>query len=635
MIRQTSKLLSVVILTLTLTVFWMPCAHALLFKSSTGSNSTSSWDAILHCTIVSGTTDIGNDLTTSITGGQYYCTFTDTTNNFEEGAYCTLRIEYTGLTPSCLSGDDHTVNISGLASTKQNPDRAAVVMSYIDCSAATNNPGGINPPFCTYAGTDPNGFPAGAGNGPCKLNLGIANANGSLLTRNDAETVFGSPPTIYQLPITFQNSLSCGSTTDVVNSVNNNPISNLGHILNDYCHADTWDPSIAAFCDVAHGSAKNTGDATVVNGLVADYAITNKTTLNSVCNNTPSSNDNLQFSIYAQPQDPNAGANNIDVNQIMTAFTNPSGDVTINGRVADCSSGVNYDSTLMTEKLDCSVPRCDANGVNIASSILPDSDNDGKPETVLILAAQLIDGTQIEGAEKINISNNETPQISISDISLVEGDSGSTPFTFIATSSGGGGTVTYTTIDGGTAEAGVDYQSKSGSISFANGETSKEITIDVNGDTVIEPNESFKVQLTVDPSKAQLADDGIGVGTIINDDTATISIDDVSKSEGNSGTTDFDFTVSITKPISTGVNLKYQTKDGTAKVSKGDYAASSGTVTIDADTTMATIRVQVFGDTSKERDEMFSVVLTGFDGTPPIGVSITDDTGVGTIGNDD
>jgi hypothetical protein len=117
----------------------------------------------------------------------------------------------------------------------------------------------------------------------------------------------------------------------------------------------------------------------------------------------------------------------------------------------------------------------------------------------------------------VNITDNDAPTVSISDVSLNEGNSGTTNATFVVTLSGAhfqSATVNYSTGVTGTATSGVDYQPASGQLTFAIGETSKNVTVLVNGDADAEPDETFFVNVT---SSLGLAD-GQGQGTILNDD---------------------------------------------------------------------------------------------------------------------
>src|SRR5207245_3154175 len=134
--------------------------------------------------------------------------------------------------------------------------------------------------------------------------------------------------------------------------------------------------------------------------------------------------------------------------------------------------------------------------------------------------------------------------ISINDVSLAEGNSGTTSFVFTVSLSNASSqtiTVTYATADGTATTADNDYVAANGTLTFNPGDTSKTITVTVNGDTKFEPDETFFVNLS-NPINATIAD-GQGQGTILNDDAQpTISINDVSLAEGNSGTTNFVFT---------------------------------------------------------------------------------------------
>ena len=111
------------------------------------------------------------------------------------------------------------------------------------------------------------------------------------------------------------------------------------------------------------------------------------------------------------------------------------------------------------------------------------------------------------------------PTLSISDVTLAEGNTGTTNATFTVTLSASSAqqvTVAYATANG-TATAGSDYTAKSGTLTFAPGVTTQPIAVAVTGDTAIEANETFFVNLTT-PVNATIADSQ-GVGTITNDDS--------------------------------------------------------------------------------------------------------------------
>jgi large repetitive protein len=111
-----------------------------------------------------------------------------------------------------------------------------------------------------------------------------------------------------------------------------------------------------------------------------------------------------------------------------------------------------------------------------------------------------------------------------------------------------------------------------------------------------------------------------------------ISINDVALTEGNSGTSNLNFTISldIADPVNP-TTITYATADNTA-VAPVDYIAKSGTATIPANATSATITVVVNGDTLNEANETFFVNLTG---NPSANATILDAQGTGTINNND
>ena len=243
--------------------------------------------------------------------------------------------------------------------------------------------------------------------------------------------------------------------------------------------------------------------------------------------------------------------------------------------------------------------------------------------------------TASDGSGQGTIENDDTATLSIDDVSQAEGSSGTAGFVFTVTLSGGvvgGFTVGYSTSDG-TASAPGDYTSTSGTLTFAgtDGET-QTITVPVVGDMVVEPDETFTVALGTPSNASVTLGDGCGLGTIENDDTATLSIDDVSQAEGDSGTAGFVFTVTLGGEVAGGFTVGYSTADGTASA-PGDYTATSGTLTFaGTDGETHTITVPVVGDTTVEPDETFTVAL----GTPSNGsVTASDDSGLGTIENDD
>ncbi|PSB34445.1 Calx-beta domain-containing protein [Stenomitos frigidus] len=231
------------------------------------------------------------------------------------------------------------------------------------------------------------------------------------------------------------------------------------------------------------------------------------------------------------------------------------------------------------------------------------------------------------------ITNDDTqPTISIGNVSQNEGNSGTTAYTFTVNLSNASTqtvTVNYATADGTATIADSDYLATSGSLNFAPGQTSKTITVQVNGDTKFEADQAFSLALS-NASNGTLGT-STGTGTIVNDDTRpTISINSVSNPEGRTGTTPFTFTVSLSNASDETVTVNYATADGTATSVNSDYAPTSGTLTFNPLESSKTIAVNVNGDIRIEPDETFRVNLTA-----PTKGTIATGTGTGTLRNDD
>ncbi|MCA1615765.1 MAG: FG-GAP-like repeat-containing protein, partial [Acidobacteria bacterium] len=193
-------------------------------------------------------------------------------------------------------------------------------------------------------------------------------------------------------------------------------------------------------------------------------------------------------------------------------------------------------------------------------------------------------------------------------------------------------TVSYATADG-TAAAGSDYVAASGTLTFAPGETTKQITVLVNGDTVDEQTETFNVNLSA-PGNAALGA-AQAVVSISDDDGPTVSVGDVSVAEGNPGAlVNAAFTFTLSAASVQPVVVRYSTNSG-----QGPGSALGGVdyqqrfnvqVTIPAGSLSATSNVRVLSDYAVEPDETFFVNLL-----QPLNATIGDGQGVATITNDD
>src|SRR5688500_1301016 len=155
--------------------------------------------------------------------------------------------------------------------------------------------------------------------------------------------------------------------------------------------------------------------------------------------------------------------------------------------------------------------------------------------------------------------------ISIDDPSVSEGDIGTASAVFTVSLSEPSAeqvSVDFATSDG-TASALLDYTSHSETVTFAPGETSKQVTVPVHGDVFEEADETFHGDLT-NASVATIVDSQ-GTATIVDDDGVPgISIGDASDAEGNSGQKQLAFNVSLSNPSAAPITVDYATANGSA-----------------------------------------------------------------------
>ena len=231
------------------------------------------------------------------------------------------------------------------------------------------------------------------------------------------------------------------------------------------------------------------------------------------------------------------------------------------------------------------------------------------------------------------IQNDDLPPtVSVDSLAINEGNVGTTTFGFTATLSAPSGvaaSANFTTADGSATVAGNDYVATSGTINFAPGVATQPIIVTANGDLSTESDEMFVVTLTGLSGLGSVTHQG--VGNILNDDDVpALAVDDVSGSEGSSGTTPFVFHVTLSHASGSTVTVTTQTADGSATLADNDYAAINHTLTFAPGVTAVNDTVRVTGNLCGEPNETFTLTLSS-----PAGATIATPTGTGTIQNDD
>jgi CSLREA domain-containing protein len=336
----------------------------------------------------------------------------------------------------------------------------------------------------------------------------------------------------------------------------------------------------------------------------------------------------LQFSAATYSVNENGGTATITVTR--TGGTN--GLVTVNYATANGTATAGQDYTSASGLLSW------GNGISASQTFtipITDDSLDEPDETVSITLSNATGGATIgnPASAVLTITDNDpAPSLSINDVSQAEGNSGTTNFNFTVTLSAASGqtvSVNYATANG-TAQAGSDYLSVNGLLTFTPGQTSKPVTVQVNGDTQFEPNETFFVNLS-NATNATIGKSQ-GTGTIVNDDAVpppTVQFSQASTTVQEDLTA---ITVTVTRSGDTSgaSSVEYQSVDGTA-TQKGDFEYAAGTLNFAAGDTSKSFQVLINEDMFAEGPENFSVALSNPAGATlgapaTMTVNITDDS---------
>jgi hypothetical protein len=164
-----------------------------------------------------------------------------------------------------------------------------------------------------------------------------------------------------------------------------------------------------------------------------------------------------------------------------------------------------------------------------------------EPTETFFVNVTNVSGASVSDAQGLGtIVTDDVPKLSVNDVSLPEGDTGTTTFTFTVSSSlpaPSGGITFDIATQNGTAVSTSDYAARSlTSQSIPAGQSSYTFDVTVNGDTLVEPVETFFVNISNVSANASV-NDGQGQGTIQNDDAAGLVISQVYGGGGNASAT--------------------------------------------------------------------------------------------------
>ncbi len=243
------------------------------------------------------------------------------------------------------------------------------------------------------------------------------------------------------------------------------------------------------------------------------------------------------------------------------------------------------------------------------------------------------------------IQNNDIPSLSIDDVTINEGTGGSVSATFSITTDKEIASDATVAVDYAVEHLTTNDADFSGVISGtfnlsdvpAGG--TETLDIPINTDSIVEADETYNLKLTnpviIGSSTTPTILDGVGSGKIINDDIPSLSIGDVSLSEGDSGTTLMSFTVTSSLSVASNAYVTFDYSVTNNEAENDDFSGStSGSQTI-SDGDSAEVVIGIAGDKEVETDETFKVKISN-PTMPGSGAPVlTDDTADGTIVNDD
>ena len=316
-----------------------------------------------------------------------------------------------------------------------------------------------------------------------------------------------------------------------------------------------------------------------------------------------------------------SGANNdITANRLQFLGQGASNYTLTDTSNVDISSGTSFSLTMSANDKAALALRLNKNGLSSSDSTIynigASEDWNAGSDTAVVIA-------DLPG-NPITVSGN-LPNLTINDVSVTEGNAGTTNLDFTVSLSipapAGGTTFDIATANGTATTANSDFTAKSLTTqTIPAGSSTYTFTVVVNGDTTVETNETFFVNVT-NVTGANVID-GQGQGTITNDDSATVSIAKITDGAEANTPTNGKFRVTQSAASSTNTTLSY-TVTGTA-TSGTDFTALSGSVTIPAGSTSADIDVTVLNEgTTLEPTETVIVTLTGITTTNNVTLGTT------------
>lgn len=232
-------------------------------------------------------------------------------------------------------------------------------------------------------------------------------------------------------------------------------------------------------------------------------------------------------------------------------------------------------------------------------------------ETIIITLSNPLNavlGTNTTHTYTIKDDDNSV-QFTTTSSSASEAASSSNIAVSLANTSAATITVDYAVTGGTATGSGTDYTLASGTLTFNPGNTTKNITISVNNDTIDEFDETVIITLS-NPSNATLGTNTSHTFTINDNDTMPSVAFSLSSSNASEATTSATIAVALSSASGKSITVDYAVSGGTATGSGTDYTLASGTLTFNPGTSSQNISFSVIDDLIDENNETVIVTLS-------------------------
>jgi hypothetical protein len=352
---------------------------------------------------------------------------------------------------------------------------------------------------------------------------------------------------------------------------------------------------------------------------------------NSIRGNSIFSNNGLGIDLGANGvtandgSDPDTGPNNLQNFPVITGVMSSSNSTTIQGTLKSLSNTTFQIDFYSNGSVD---PSGNGEGAQFfnTTSVTTDGNGDATINATFpialpvgrVITATATDpnGNTSEFSAADSIGATGSVQFTATSVQVIE-DVGTLSVTVVRTGGTTGNlSVDYATTDG-TAIAGQDYTSASGTLTFTGGETTKTIQIPIADDATTETDETFSISL----GTANLEVLGAPVKLVVtvqdHNTVPTIRVDGVNVVEGNAGnTTDALFTISLSAATGRAVSVDFTTINagafgGSSCNNAGvDYVSASGTLSFTPNVSAFSIPVKICGDNNAEGNEGLGVGLS-------------------------